>query len=396
MIYTDKGLLITCELDGRINMVHYSKFESGETVTNGKLFVELFNQESIGKVLDFIVEIKKRSASFGWELFLKPEFSLEPYYFGGVLIDDSITILASKNKVDFNKFLSGIAQMNNEQINKIRALEKVQTRPEESKINKSSYLFDEISRLNNELVNTQRELTKKNIELAELNTLKNQFLGMAAHDLRNPLGFIYNFVEFIEEERENLSQEQIEFIGQIKSLSKFLLNLVTDLLDVSSIEAGEINLILEQIDLIYFIDQNVKRNRFLAQKKNITINFTTNCENLMLQIDKNKIEQVMTNLITNAIKFSQANTIINVGLKLDETNVIISVTDQGQGIDKEELNLLFKPFKKTSTKSTAGEKSTGLGLFIVKRIVEAHNGKIWAESELTKGSTFIVSLPIHI
>jgi len=116
----------------------------------------------------------------------------------------------------------------------------------------------------------------------------------------------------------------------------------------------------------------------------------------MMQIDKNKIEQVMTNLITNAIKFSQANTIINVGLKLDETNVIISVTDQGQGIDKEELNLLFKPFKKTSTKSTAGEKSTGLGLFIVKRIVEAHNGKIWAESELTKGSTFIVSLPIHI
>lgn len=393
MTYTSEGLLIVCDLEGRIKTVYYNKLNTDLENVEGKLFVDLFSRESIGKVLGFFVEIKKSSASFGWELMLKAEYSSEPFYFGGALIDDGVTIFGSKTKVDFANFLSGMTQLNNEQINKIRVLEKERSG---SGTNISSYFFDELSRLNNELVGMQRELTIKNMELTELNNLKNQFLGMAAHDLRNPLGYIMNYSEFIEEEKGNLSQEQVEFVGQIKSLSSFMLNLVTDLLDVTAIEAGKIDLKYEHVDLVELIDHNIQLNQFLAHKKEITITFEKKVRSLFLLIDRGKMEQVITNLISNAVKYSSSKTKINVEVVQDLADIIISVKDQGQGIEKNELDLLFKPFQKVSSKSTAGEKSTGLGLFIVKRIVEAHRGKIWVESEFGKGSKFSVSLPIEI
>lgn len=393
MTYTSEGLLIVCDLEGRIKTVYYNKLNTDLENVEGKLFVDLFSRESIGKVLGFFVEIKKSSASFGWELMLKAEYSSEPFYFGGALIDDGVTIFGSKTKVDFANFLSGMTQLNNEQINKIRVLEKERSG---SGTNTSSYFFDELSRLNNELVGMQRELTIKNMELTELNNLKNQFLGMAAHDLRNPLGYIINYSEFIEEEKGNLSQEQVEFVGQIKSLSSFMLNLVTDLLDVTAIEAGKIDLKYEHVDLVELIDHNIQLNQFLAHKKEITITFEKKVRSLFLLIDRGKMEQVITNLISNAVKYSSSKTKINVEVVQDLADIIISVKDQGQGIEKNELDLLFKPFQKVSSKSTAGEKSTGLGLFIVKRIVEAHRGKIWVESEFGKGSKFSVSLPIEI
>ncbi len=113
---------------------------------------------------------------------------------------------------------------------------------------------------------------------------------------------------------------------------------------------------------------------------------------ILVNADKIKIEQVFTNLISNGIKFSNPNTVILVSITETENSVVVKVKDQGQGIKENELNLLFKPFQKTSSKSTAGEPSTGLGLFIVKRIIEAGKGKIWVESEVNKGTTFFVEL----
>ena len=260
--------------------------------------------------------------------------------------------------------------------------------------NTDSYFFDELSRLNNELVSMQRELTRKNVELAELNTIKNQFLGMAAHDLRNPLSYIINFCDFIEEERTHLSIDQTGYISQIKSLSAFMHNLVNDLLEISAIESGVINLMLESVDLVSLVTDNLRLNKILADKKRIKIQFDSNLNSLSLSLDKGKIEQVITNLISNAVKYSMPDSNVSVSLNKIGSDAIITVRDNGQGIEKDDLMLLFKPFKKTSTKSMAGEKSTGLGLFIVKRIVEAHNGKIWAESEKGKGTAFFVSFPV--
>lgn len=394
MSFTNEGILLSCDFEGIIRKVYYNKIGNDFNDIEGRLFIDIFNHDVVGKALQFLVEIKKNSASFGWELNLKTDHPSKAFYFSGVLIDNSITILGTRTKVDFAYFLNGMIQINNEQTNKIREFEKLKR----SLIadDKGAQYFDELSRLNNELVSVQRELTKKNLELEELNNLKNQFLGMAAHDLRNPLGNILSYSEFIEEEKDNLSQEQAEFIAQIKSLSSFMLNMVTELLDVTTIESGKISLKIEPCNLTELISRNIHLNKNFADKKQIKLIFTKTeiANNLML--DKGKIEQVITNLITNAIKYSHPKTEITVDLSMSNDELIISVKDQGQGIPEDEQHLLFKPFQKTSTKSTGGEKSTGLGLFIVKKIVEAHKGKIWVESKPGVGSTFFVSLPLVV
>jgi signal transduction histidine kinase len=135
-------------------------------------------------------------------------------------------------------------------------------------------------------------------------------------------------------------------------------------------------------------------NNVIAQKKNIRIYF--DCFEKMPEIvfDPAKIEQVLNNLISNAVKFSQQGTKIMVQIFLNPTDCTVSVADQGQGIPEEELGNLFKPFEKTSVQSTGGEKSTGLGLSIVRNLIIAHKGKIWVESKEGEGSVFYFSLPL--
>lgn len=393
MLTTDEGILFTCDNDGRISQVHFNGLDISDKELKNKLFPELFQEELINKALDFLVNIKKESASFGWELFFKSEISKEPFYFSGALIQDDLFILGSRTKVDFNQFITKMMILNNEQINRIRALEKAQQKKLGQNENDANQLFAKLSRLNNELVSIQRELTKKNAELTKLNELKNQFLGMAAHDLRNPLGNILNFAEFLESEKDSFTTEQTEFICHIKNQSSFMLNLVHDLLDISVIESGNVNLTLEPIDIVLLVKQTINLNKALADKKRIIVEFNSSLNTLSLLLDKGKIEQVVTNLLTNALKYSNSDTTIKIKIQEERGNILLSVSDEGQGIPQDELDNLFKPFQKTSAQSTGGEKSVGLGLHIVKRIIEAHNGKIWAESRIERGSTFYVSLP---
>ena len=256
--------------------------------------------------------------------------------------------------------------------------------------------FEELSRLNNELVNFQRELAKKNHELDELNKLKNEFLGIAAHDLRNPLGVIMGYSSSLLDESEGaLSDTQKMMLESILKSSEFMLGLLHDLLDISAIESGKVKLLQINSDLVPVVRKNVELNNVIAHKKNIRIHFKYQENVPEVLFDISKIEQVLNNLISNAVKFSKPDTDIYVSIYSDHSDVTVSVADNGPGIPYAEQKLLFKPFEKLSVKSTAGEPSTGLGLSIVKNIIVAHGGKIWAESEVGKGSTFSFSLPCN-
>jgi signal transduction histidine kinase len=253
----------------------------------------------------------------------------------------------------------------------------------------------ELERVNNELVATQRELEKRNIELEKLNNLKNQFLGMAAHDLRTPLGAICTYSEFLlDEASKALNHEQIEFLATIRGSSEFLLGMVNELLDISKIEAGKLELDLNPTDLVALIEHNVFLHRPLAENKHIRLEFHCDHAFPRILLDQSKIGQVLDNLISNAIKFSHPGSAIEIHTDEVGKEAVVSVRDQGQGIPPEELGRLFKPFEKTSVRSTAGEKSTGLGLAIVRKMVEGHHGKVWVESEIGKGSIFYFSLPV--
>ena len=174
-----------------------------------------------------------------------------------------------------------------------------------------------------------------------------------------------------------------------------MLSLVEDLLDVSKIESGNLNLKIKSIDIIPFIQEIIKLNNILAKKKNIQINLKSEISSLMVLIDFHKIRQVINNLLTNAVKFSHPNSEITLSVNLENEFVIISIKDSGTGILGTDLQEIFAPFNKAASRGTAGEKSTGLGLSICKKIVEGHNGNIRVESEINKGSTFSFSLPLQ-
>ncbi len=203
------------------------------------------------------------------------------------------------------------------------------------------------------------------------------------------------YSEFLcDEGSESLTPEQMEFVSIIHSSSRFMLRLVNDLLDIAKIESGKLELELATTDLVAMVERNVTLHRALASKKQINVIFQHDNNALFVEIDTAKIEQVLNNLIGNAIKFSPPGGVIKVKVTRSDREAVISVNDQGPGIPANEMDNLFKPFQKTTVRATGGEDSTGLGLAIVRKIVTGHKGRVWVESEVGKGSTFYVSLPL--
>jgi two-component system, OmpR family, sensor kinase len=248
--------------------------------------------------------------------------------------------------------------------------------------------------LNSDLANAKRELVRKNAELAAAIGEKNQLLGMTAHDLRNPLGVIAGVVEILNEElADSLSGHNRDLLARVARSAEYMLGLIDDMLDYSKIDAGRLDLELQPVDVADLIRQNVEFNSILANKKGINLRFESDGPPLTLNLDSRRIQQVLNNLVSNALKFANTGSAVTVTLRSSVSEVTIAVADQGQGIAADELGKLFKPFSQTRTKSTAREKSTGLGLAIVRRIVEAHGGSIRVESELGRGSTFYLSFP---
>jgi signal transduction histidine kinase len=249
--------------------------------------------------------------------------------------------------------------------------------------------------LNNELNNLTRELQKKNIQLDQLNNLKNEFLGMAAHDLRNPLSSIIMYSEFVLDSDDiYISDDLRKIIDVIYTSSEFMLRMLEELLDVVKIESGKLQLNFEKVQLETLLKKNIGINALIGAKKEIKLVLNIPQALPEITIDPIKIEQVLNNLISNAIKYSPKQTTVTVNVLSIGQQVLISVQDEGLGIPANELQKVFAPFSKISVQGTAGEKSTGLGLSIVKRIVTGHQGRIWVESEVGKGSTFYFTLPL--
>lgn len=223
---------------------------------------------------------------------------------------------------------------------------------------------------------------------------KNKVLGIAAHDLRNPLGGIKGFSQLLMQGQfGSLSEPQKKLVQNIVEASKHMLGLINDLLDVSVIESGKLTLRKSEHDLGLVVADRVENNRLLATAKQIEL--TTELEQVPhVSFDANRFTQIIDNLITNAIKFSHPGTPVRVRLFRDDGLLRLQVIDQGQGIPAEEQNKLFGHFQRLSSRPTGGEQSTGLGLAIVKRMVEAHGWRIGVVSATGQGSTFEVTIPL--
>ncbi len=236
---------------------------------------------------------------------------------------------------------------------------------------------------------------KLNAELKLLNEEKNKFIGIAAHDLRNPIGAISSFSEIlIENNSEKLDAKSNKMLSYIQDLSANSLKMVEDLLNVSNIDSGTIKVVLKKENYLDFMNKYITYNMLVARHKNISIQLETTEKEIVFNFDAHYLAEVINNLLTNAIKFSHKES--NIIVKITSTKKIVTteIIDEGQGIPLEEQGKLFNYFQKTSIQPTNGENSTGLGLAICKKIISEHNGYIGVRSVAGKGSNFYYELPI--
>jgi two-component system, sensor histidine kinase and response regulator len=230
--------------------------------------------------------------------------------------------------------------------------------------------------------------------LVDLNHLKNKFLGIAAHDLRNPLISIRGLSEIILSEATGpLTPEQREYLCIVHSVSDGMLNLVNNLLDVSVIESGGLELQRGWGSLKDLIEERIRIHKVLAAEKGIMLHATLSELDRAHFFDAGKIAQVIDNLLSNAIKFSPHHANVFIGLVKTDEEVTVSIRDEGPGIPEEDQSRIFGEFQVSTSLPTGGEKSTGLGLAIAKRIVEAHKGVMGVRSRPGHGAQFHFTLP---
>jgi two-component system, sensor histidine kinase and response regulator len=251
------------------------------------------------------------------------------------------------------------------------------------------------SHLQNQLLSEQQKLLVEQLNKAD--AAKTRFLGMAAHDLRNPLSSIRGLAEFLMDGTVgHLTTDQLDLVTTIHTASQSMLTLVNELLDVATIESGELRINPEPHNLTEIITKSVFLTNIEAAKKQTRVNFNPEQASVVAKIDSAKMRQVVENLLSNAVKYSPPGSIITVEVR-EETGLRtcgFSVKDQGPGIPENERHKLFQDFGRLSAQPTAGEKSTGLGLAICRKIVEAHHGSVVAENLPDRGCEFRVTLPL--
>ncbi len=231
----------------------------------------------------------------------------------------------------------------------------------------------------------------KNLQLENLNLEKNELLGIAAHDLKNPIYNISMLAKVILE--EELEKEEIaEFAGDIVKTSEKMLDLIKNLLDINAIEEGRIKICIEDTNLDELIKTSMKIYKDRAAAKSIELNYENLSKDSKAKADSNAMHQVLDNLISNAIKYSPLEKSIYISLFDSGEEIICSIKDEGPGLDEKDKSKLFQKFSKLSPQPTAGEHSTGLGLSIVKKYLDLMNGSIEVETELGMGCNFIVKL----
>jgi signal transduction histidine kinase len=253
----------------------------------------------------------------------------------------------------------------------------------------------EREKLIGELAQAQRELLERNRELEVLFNERTRWLGMANHDLRNPLSSILANCELLMGDAAMFSEDHMSCLKSISSCSQFMLELLNDVLDISAIESRGPEFRFESADVRSMIEESVDISRPLARRKGTRIEVAHEGPALNVVMDRPRMQQVLLNLIGNAVKFSPSDALVWITTSVHPGSVVISVRDNGPGIPPGEIGSVFTAFHSTRARAaTPEEKSTGLGLAICKRIVERHGGKIWVESTSEKGTTFCLSLPL--
>lgn len=256
-------------------------------------------------------------------------------------------------------------------------------------------MMEEKSEIETRLSQTSRELRQTQAALNELNRIKDEFVSTCAHDLRSPVSNMMGFLDILREEGPRLKSHELEDIySRMEKAGLFMQELINDLLDMVRIESGKLEIHPSPILLSQICKDLIREMESSFQAKEIRLSFEYASGELRVLLDPHKGQQILRNLLSNALKFTPKGGEVRVSIRNKDKSVEFEVRDSGPGIPAEEQDKLFQSFSKTSVKPTGGEKSSGLGLAIVKQLVDLHKGSIRVRSEPGKGTSFVVQLPV--
>lgn len=249
-------------------------------------------------------------------------------------------------------------------------------------------------------INRQLEENKKLYERNIRNEkFKNDYFVNLSHELRTPISIILSVLQLLDSLKENgnvTKERQLHYMDVIRKSSKSLLDIINDIIDSSKIESGTYKINKEKnIDIIYLVEETALNMSDYINSKGIELIIDPEVEELPICCDPNEIQRCIINLIGNAVKFTEENGQIKVLIKADDNNVSVSIEDNGLGISKDDQEFIFKRFKQGKNINSTKVSSSGIGLTLVKYIVELHDGHVKLESELNKGSKFTIVLPIN-
>jgi len=250
------------------------------------------------------------------------------------------------------------------------------------------------------LKETKEVFRKENKKLKQLEEMRKEFIDIAAHELKTPLTSVHSAAQLLDEfykEKMSADSNFMDYVNIINSGCERIQNLVENLLDFSRMESKDDILHFQECDLVQIINDCILALNALLNKRGQELILENIPEKVLISIDKIKIERVLINLISNAIKFTPVKGKITITLEEKENYIEFSICDTGIGIKKSDMNKLFKKFSRihNGNISTIDSEGTGLGLYLSKGIIELHGGKIWAESKgKNKGSTFFIKLPL--
>ena len=252
-------------------------------------------------------------------------------------------------------------------------------------------LFDDNKRLWGILAVLQDVTRERKLE-----DLRREFVGDVSHELRTPLTYLQGYTEALLDGMEQNQEERNKYLNIILEETLRLRRLVDELLDLSNMEAGHLDIKKNNVSIKYIVEKISKKVRPICQNKNIELVVHIQEEIPLIVADEDRIEQVLINLVDNAIRYSPGGSKVIIKARPSEDGVIVSVKDSGPGIPQEELPFIWERFYKVDKSRERKKSGTGLGLAIVKKIIELHSGRVWAQNCEEGGTEFSFYLPYKV
>jgi signal transduction histidine kinase len=248
---------------------------------------------------------------------------------------------------------------------------------------------------NRDLEQQRQQIHQQNLQLREAAKLKSQFIATMSHELRTPMNAVIGFSQLLLRQ-PTLSPQQQDMVQRILNNGRNLLTLINDILDLSKIEAGRLELRLEEVNLATLVSATTEELRSLAQQKNLELTIDLNLSNPQIHNDSTRLRQILVNLLSNAIKFTEVGSVRVIAEEVNPETLALSVQDTGIGIAQANLESIFDEFHQVDQTLAKRFSGTGLGLAITDLLVHLMNGRITVESQLGAGSMFRVEFPRHV